>query len=64
MNIEKVGLKCKVFQITKEYKRTNQKGLSNEEYRLQINEILNQIEDNKTLRYFYMYIFEKTRGML
>lgn len=38
--------------------------MTNEEYRIQIQSLVNGIDDNRLLRYFYVYISEKMKRVL
>ena len=50
-------------------KKTNAKKeqyptMTNEEYRLELQNLFAKIEDSKILRYFYIFVSEKLKGML
>ncbi len=37
--------------------------MTNEEYRMALTEIFNHIDDNKILRYFYIFVSEKLKNV-
>lgn len=38
--------------------------MTNEEYRVELNEMFKSIEDNRLLRYFYIFVSEKLKRVL
>ncbi len=38
--------------------------MTNEEYRVELEKIFDNIDDNRLLRYFYIFISEKLKGVL
>lgn len=39
-------------------------GMTNEEYRIELEKIFDSIDDNRLLRYFYIYVSEKLKRVL
>ncbi len=38
--------------------------MTNEEYRVELEKIFDNIDDNRLLRYFYIFVSEKLKGVL
>lgn len=38
--------------------------MANEEYRLELNKIFSKIDDDRLLRYFYIFVLEKLKRVL
>lgn len=45
-------------------KETGYDEMTNEEYRIELQKLLDRVEDNNMLRYFYIFVSEKIKRVL